>query len=137
MFLFSFIFVIFAQPTLSCPMQEILRNIHNPDALERLVPRKIQHGDPIFIPPSTGKAVYSHGGEWWWNGATRSTNNFYITYYENEASSQVVDMTEKALEDAWQVFIEEEDWPMPISTEQYLLWVVLDPYPLILHQSSL
>ncbi len=56
----------------------------------------------------------------------RQTENFSINWTQTDMPQPAVDMVEQALELAWTKLIEEQGWPGPVSSDEHLVWVVLD-----------
>lgn len=120
--------LVYGQPVLSCPIDEVLQELQLPEDRRSFSRFPLQQRQWKTLHPSrSGKQVYSHGGEWGWNGPARTSDNFFITWQQGQASPEAVDRTEEWLEQAWQALIVAQGWPKPITSEQYLLWVVLDP----------
>lgn len=97
--------------------------------------RRAVHGEPLLPvlrsarmgvvpdgPPPPSKTVY--GGHF---SHHRDTANFSINWEDGSIDPAVVEATAEALELGWQSFIEDQGWPAPVSSEDWLLWVVLDP----------
>jgi hypothetical protein len=74
------------------------------------------------LPPFSDKPVY--GGRM---DNHVDSENFTVAWADGDASQAVAEQASEALELAWQVFVDEQGWTQPISSEQFLLWVVLDP----------
>lgn len=73
-------------------------------------------------PPPPSKTVY--GSHFSYH---RDTANFSINWDDPAIDGEVVDATAEALELGWQSFVEEQGWPAPVSSDEWLLWVILDP----------
>lgn len=73
-------------------------------------------------PPPPSKTVY--GSHFSYH---RDTANFSINWDDPAIDPAVVDATAEALELGWQSFVENQGWPAPVSSDNWLLWVVLDP----------
>ncbi|MES2643825.1 MAG: DUF6055 domain-containing protein [Myxococcota bacterium] len=73
-------------------------------------------------PPGPGKQVYG-------TPFTRhlDTANFTINWESGAATDAAAQAAADALEGAWTVFLDEEGWAPPVSSDTYLVWVVLDP----------
>ena len=56
----------------------------------------------------------------------RETENFSINWTQADMPKPAIDMVEQALELAWTRLIEEQGWPGPVSSDEHLVWVVLD-----------
>ncbi len=56
----------------------------------------------------------------------RLTKNFSINWTQSDLPEPAVNLVEEALELAWTRLIEEQGWPAPVSSDEYLVWVVLD-----------
>lgn len=73
-------------------------------------------------PPGPGKQVYG-------TPFTRhiDTANFTINWEPGAGTDSAAETAAEALEGAWAAFIEEGVWAQPVSSDDYLVWVVLDP----------
>ena len=67
---------------------------------------------PIYGTPYEGHAV---------------SDNFLVTWAEGTMDEEHVSRTLEDLEDGWHALVEEQGWPMPVSSDTWKLWVVLDP----------
>ena len=56
----------------------------------------------------------------------RLTENFSINWTQTDLPPPAVNLVEEALELAWTRLVEEQGWPMPVSADDHLVWVVLD-----------
>lgn len=56
----------------------------------------------------------------------RITENFLINWTQEDLPPPAVSLVEEALELAWTALIEEQGWPAPVSSDDYLVWVILD-----------
>jgi len=81
-------------------------------------------GPPLASPamPSPDKLLYG----------TRMDNhvdseNFTVAWRDGDGSVAVAEQASEAMEAAWQVFIDDQGWRQPVSSDQYMLWVLLDP----------
>ena len=73
-------------------------------------------------PPPVGKAVY---GTMLANHY--ETENFSINWDTGDGDEAIAAAAGEALEQAWQVLIRDLGWTQPVSSDTYLVWVVLDP----------
>jgi len=96
------------------------------DALQRgHVPYEVPAGvgeDPPLPPP---------GEKVWYGtplGDSHATHNFGIAWNPGEATLDQAQVAGEALEQAWEVLVTDGGWPQPVSSENYLIWVILDPY---------
>lgn len=71
---------------------------------------------------AAGKAVYGQG----WEDHV-DTENFTLQWAAGDADPARAAAIGAALEAAWAALVIEERWPAPVSSEGYLLWVILDP----------
>jgi len=55
------------------------------------------------------------------------TEHFTINWWDPTVSPEDVSAAAEALEAGWQAFIDEQGWPAPVSSDQYFIWVLLDP----------
>lgn len=55
-----------------------------------------------------------------------TTENFLINWTQTDLPPPAVTLVEDALELAWTTLIEEQGWPAPVSSEEHLVWVILD-----------
>ena len=69
-----------------------------------------------------GKARY---GEAWPNEA--ASDNFLVVWENNNGNNALANRTLDTLERTWKALVDEADWQQPVSSEDYLLWVVLSP----------
>ena len=76
--------------------------------------------DGASPPPSR-----THHGTPWDNH--HETAHFSINWEDPTLPDADVMVAAEALELGWQAFVEEQDWPQPVSSDQYYIWVVLDP----------
>ncbi len=53
------------------------------------------------------------------------TTNFLVTWDGGVATSDQAERTADALETAWSTLVDEQGWAAPVSSDQYLLWVIL------------
>ena len=104
---------------MDCPVDQAL------DALTTDVPAlERRHGIGVRPPPP------GPGKDWFGTpaGETLVTDNFGLVWSAGQADVTRAQAVADALEDAWQVLIEDEGWAQPTLSETYLVWVVLDPY---------
>lgn len=77
-------------------------------------------GRPGEVPPGTHKALY---GERMDNHL--DTSNFTIAWADGEATQTQAERTAAGMEAAWQALVVEQGWLQPVSSDRYLLWVIL------------
>lgn len=53
--------------------------------------------------------------------------NFTVQWSGDDATEAYAQTVIDALEQGWQALIVESGWPAPVSSDRYLLWVILDP----------
>lgn len=73
-------------------------------------------------PTAMGKSVYGGHYEFYLD-----TPNFTINWWDADIDPDVAEAAAEALEDAWEALVEEQGWTPPVSSDQYLIWVLLDP----------
>jgi hypothetical protein len=76
----------------------------------------------LSAPPPAGKGVYGDSMD-----NHLDTENFSVQWAEGDGTDEIAEAAAEALESAWTVLIEEQGWRAPVSSDRYLLWVVLDP----------
>ena len=73
-------------------------------------------------PPPPSKTVYgSHFSH------HHDTANFSLNWEDGAVSDAAVALAAEALEQAWTALVVDQGWPAPVSSDAWLLWVVLDP----------
>jgi hypothetical protein len=72
--------------------------------------------------PPDSKPIY--GGP---IGPRVDTANFTVQWVEGQATEAQGAAAAAALEEAWAALVAEGGWPGPVSSDTYLLWVILDP----------
>lgn len=95
----------------------------SPAADVRYLHAPVGIGRPLgaSAPPPAAKAVYGT------NLANHhETNNFSINWANGDGTSEIAEAAGVALELGWSRLIDDLDWQAPVSSDQYLLWVVLD-----------
>ena len=86
-------------------------------------PADLQIGRPPDVPsPPDGKPIYGTPYE-----GHEVSENFLVTWAEGAMDPDDVDQTLTHLEDAWLALVEEQQWPAPVSSDAYKLWVIFDP----------
>lgn len=55
------------------------------------------------------------------------SENFTVAWNGDDASEAAAQLVSDAMEEAWAVLIEQHGWRAPVSSDDFLLWVVLDP----------
>ena len=104
-------------PQLFSALQGEMPPIH-PHMLE--APAEITLAFPS--PPGPGKEHIGAGYE-----NILDTQNFSITWWEGAATDAIAQIAGEALEGAWDAMVATREWPQPPSSEDYLVWVILDP----------
>jgi len=56
------------------------------------------------------------------------SENFTVAWNHGEATQEVGELVSQTMEEAWQALVEEQDWTQPVSSDIYMLWVLLDPW---------
>ena len=77
---------------------------------------------PDVPPPGADKVVYGGHYEFFID-----TPNFTVNWWDARISTDAGQRAAAALEEAWTAFIEQQGWTPPVSSDTYLLWVLLDP----------
>jgi hypothetical protein len=114
-----------APPILDCPMYEVLAALageapaHDPRVL---TPPPSLDGRPTAPPAAGAKALY--GGHLAWY---EDTANFTINWEDPSIDPDAVSLAATALETVWRRMVEEDGWRAPVSSDRYLLWIILDP----------
>ena len=80
------------------------------------------HLDGRPRPSATSKPVY--GGNYEFHV---DTANFTINWWDDSIPESTAVAAGEALETAWHSFLVEQGWPAPVSSDRYLIWVLLDP----------
>jgi hypothetical protein len=94
------------------------------DALElRDRPPAIVASYAAPVPPTSTKDFL--GTPW---GQTVTTTNFALVWSDGEATLDQANAIGADLERAWDALVLEQGWRQPHSSEQYLIWVQLDPF---------
>jgi hypothetical protein len=100
---------------------EVLEGREAPFAEHVLVPPPQLSGRPGPKPPGSDKAIY---GERMDNHLDSA--NFTIAWADGQATRGDAEDTAAGMEAAWQALVEEQGWTQPISSDRYLLWVILE-----------
>jgi hypothetical protein len=102
-----------------------------PDVLAALAGGPAAHPAMLTAPPlldgrprsgAEDKQVYGGHYEFWLD-----TPNFTINWWDSRVDPAAADAAAEALEGAWTALVEEQGWEPPVSSDQYLIWVLLDP----------
>ncbi len=72
-------------------------------------------------PPGGQKGPYGS-----WSGPSLSTDNFFIVWTAGQATAADAQLAADALEATWAALVEDAGWKAPVSSDEYLLWVVMD-----------
>lgn len=75
---------------------------------------------PLSAPPPAGKPVY---GEAYPNHL--NTENFSINWEVGHGTAEQAERAGDALEAAWSTLVVDQGWTPPVSSDRYLLWVLL------------
>ena len=109
---------------IDCPMAAVLAALAGqgeaPDPRVLVAPPGIGVGIPA--PPASGKGPYGS-----WSGPALSTDNFFIVWEGGEATEADALLAAEALEATWSALVETAGWQQPVSSDDYLLWVVMTP----------
>jgi MYXO-CTERM domain-containing protein len=54
-----------------------------------------------------------------------TTDHFGLTWEDGDATTEQAERAAAALEAAWTELVDTEGWPAPVSSDQWLLWVIL------------
>ena len=92
-------------------------NCLTPLALSGALSLTPPHGDPVVM--LDGKALYGQP-----NQASPTTDNFLVMY--GSASQDKAQRAADAMEDAWTALVDEQGWTPPVSSDEYLIWVIFD-----------
>lgn len=113
-------------PVMDCQTPQVLDALRgfSPAADIRYVqaPEGLGVRDGPPAPPPASKAVYGT------NMANHfETENFSINWANGDATDEIAAAAAEALELGWESLINDLGWQVPVSADEYLLWVVLDP----------
>lgn len=53
--------------------------------------------------------------------------NFTVAWADGDATTSAANAASEALEEAWTALVEEQGWAPPVSSDDYFVWVILDP----------
>jgi MYXO-CTERM domain-containing protein len=73
-------------------------------------------------PSADGKTMY--GGNYEFHV---DTANFTVNWWDASIDPEAAQSAAEALEGAWTALVEEQGWTPPVSSDRYLIWVLLDP----------
>ena len=75
---------------------------------------------PTSAPPPAGKSAY--GNEY---ADHLNTENFSINWEPRQATAEQAERAGAALEAAWSALVLDQGWTPPVSSDRYLIWVIL------------
>jgi Family of unknown function (DUF6055) len=118
-----------ANPVLRCPMDDVLGALAGRAAPTHpgmlAAPLELgflrADGTPALPPPGGGKPVY---GTPYTNYS--NSENFTVNWLSGGSSIADASWVAAELEVAWEAFVDDQGWPAPVSSDDYLLWVLLD-----------
>ncbi len=108
-----------------CPMDQVLRALSGEgDSPHEHV---LQPPPQLDATPSSGggtkdKLLYGNPMD-----HRVDSDNFSVQWMSGDGDMATGQLASDAMEDAWTALVEELDWRQPVSSELYLLWVILDP----------
>lgn len=97
-------------------------------ALGDAPPALVGRGGPVpfaalpAAPPADTKVLYGGRMDHHLDSA-----NFTVAWQGEDATEDAARRASEALELAWEALVVEQGWPQPVSSDRYLLWVLLDP----------
>ena len=107
---------------LSCALPQVLLALQGIAPNPALTEAPPELRDPHPAPPVPGsKAIY--GGHL---SNYIDTDNFTVEWTDPNVTRAEANAVAEAMEAAWTALIEEQGWPEPVSSDDYLLWVILD-----------
>jgi hypothetical protein len=74
------------------------------------------------LPPAPDKLLYGSRMDNHVDSA-----NFTVAWVDGDGTQAVAEQASVALEAAWQALVSEQGWPQPVSSDRYMLWVLLEP----------
>ena len=112
-----------AGPTLQCPMDQVFGALAGlappphrgvltaPPQLQAPAHRSARGGKPVYGTPYTHYA---------------NSDNFTVNWASGGSSEADAAWVAGELEVAWAAYLDAQGWPHPVSSDDYLLWVILD-----------
>ena len=94
------------------------------------------NGGPPFTLPEPPPALYEAaappppGAKGLYGGRMDNhvdSANFTVAWADGDATTSAADDASEALEAAWTALVEEQGWAPPVSSDDYFVWVILDP----------
>lgn len=94
------------------------------------------NGGPAFHLPEPPPALYAAapppppGAKGVYGGRMDNhvdSANFTVAWADGDATTSAANAASEALEAAWQALVEEQGWAPPVSSDDYFVWVILDP----------
>ena len=94
------------------------------------------NGGPSFTLPEPPPALYEAapppppGAKGVYGGRMDNhidSANFTVAWADGDATTSAANDASEALEAAWTALVEEQGWAPPVSSEDYFVWVILDP----------
>ena len=94
------------------------------------------NGGPAFTLPEPPPALYAAapppppGAKGLYGGRMDNhvdSANFTVAWANGDATTSAANDASEALEAAWTALVEEQGWAPPVSSDDYFVWVILDP----------
>ncbi|MEY3211784.1 MAG: hypothetical protein RIT28_2265 [Pseudomonadota bacterium] len=94
------------------------------------------NGGPAFTLPEPPPALYAAapppppGAKGLYGGRMDNhvdSANFTVAWADGDATTSAANDASEALEAAWTALVEEQGWAPPVSSDDYFVWVILDP----------
>jgi hypothetical protein len=114
------------QPAVGIPMHEVHAALDGrapaPDPRVLEPPPQLLERPSQPPPPAPDKQLY--GGRM---DNHVDSANFTVAWTDGDATQAVAEQASAAMEAAWQALVEEQGWQPPVSSDRYMLWVLLEP----------